>query len=298
MTKEIHYEKMFNGYDGKYDHEIKDSYNIIPWGIKESWMKNVGIQQTLALSGMVNPPWLSLTREQLLAKSTVFPDGQIILEKEYGGHNASGDAGAMSMLPIVWDGNPESLPSLADILGPDGDGKQGFAPDANTLAITSLVVSPSAEEQDSVYPNHVTDHLVQYAVDYVKQHGMKHVIWSVPTGYDWSKQTDDIAKAYDIYVKAKKVIMPARGFTGYANSIIRMLHIEDLEPIKGDYAAVQKTVDSATFDWYKHVYPGGKSWPWKEITPSHWVYGGVGMWTVEGKNATYIEPHVWLGKSD
>lgn len=297
MAKEINYDS-YNKVLGHYDHEITYSYSIIPWGVYKDApsVKNHGMQLVLDLAEVVNPPWLVVTRESLLANGSLFPDGQVILEQQYG----KGDCGALSMFPIHWDGVPEALPSLSKIFGANGEIKQANTEDANTLVVASMLISPSAAAQDGVYPNHVTQHLIQYAKDYAKKHGLKYLIWSVPTGVNVADiHGDKASEAYASYVLSKTCIHPARGFWGYANATIQRLHFEHMLPLAGDYHAIQHVIDIDTFDWHKQTYKANtfSSKVWIEQKTGVWTCGGFGYWEVQGDKAIYIEPHVWLGMS-
>ncbi|MBI2009393.1 hypothetical protein HYS84_03200 [Candidatus Saccharibacteria bacterium] len=242
-------------------------------------------------------PWLRFTPEQFDEQATIFSAGQILLCDENSRPLAS-----FSTNRVVWDGNPESLPTWGEIAGNDMTYANTYQPDGNAIVLMSVSIRPDAQGKS------LTDVLVTKIKEVAAIKGIEYIISDFrPSGYGaYKAKNGDPGFAKYIELKRQEDNLPIDGW-------LRSLARKNMRPLRIDPKAIVVLASLEEFNnfrfqyqpecWYQLTDPGLIKMKVAEQTPQTeigqvgevWECRETGTWYVNKADgrAVYIESNLW-----
>ncbi len=235
-------------------------------------------------------PWLEADIASIHGRAQFFPKGQLLLL------DGTKPIANLSTNQIMWNGNPNSLPTWDDIAGNPSDYSQTYTPTGNTLVLMSMNVAPEYHGQQ--LPAKLVGQVQQMAF----QLGIQHIVGSFrPNTYGALKQQyqQDIP-FWHYATKMKTPRIDTNGAFGKpgktvhmpVDSWLRSLTWLGMQPIKEDTTAMTVTVPVAEFEYYQQTYHPESWW---QAPNGKWHCSEVGSWTInrEQQTATYQESNLY-----
>lgn len=243
-------------------------------------------------------PWLRFSAEQFNGQAQVFPDGQVLLCDENSRPLAS-----FSTNRIMWDGDPESLPTWDEIAGDDNmTYADTYQPDGSTIVLMSVSIRPDAQGKS------LTDVLVAKIKEVAAMEGIEYIISDFrPSGYGaYKAKNGDPGFAKYIELKRQEDNLPIDGW-------LRSLARKNMRPLRIDPKAMVVSTSLEEFKnfrfqyqpecWYQLTDPGLIKMKVAEQTPQTkveqvdevWECRENGTWYVNKADgrAVYIESNLW-----
>lgn len=241
----------------------------------EQWKPEMALKIYKQLEHPNWAPWLEASPATIAGRATVFPEGHLLIKD----HEAL--VASLSMNRINWDGNIATLPTWDQIAGFEvTDYSETFVPDGNTLVMMSMNVVPESKGQQ------LPSKMIEYVKLLAQEMGVEQLIGSFrPSGYGLAKKQYNFDLPFWQYCNMKKP-----GSEKPVDPWLRSLWWSGMQMLQEDTQAMHFSVSVGEFEDYKKTY---KPEVWIEIEPGIWECEEVGVWTVDGEKATYLESNVW-----
>jgi GNAT superfamily N-acetyltransferase len=222
-------------------------------------------------------PWLRKPQKNFATITKIFPTGQRKIT------NLNGEAIAMfSTNRINWDGDTETLPTWDAVAGGSvelGDFSKTYIPDGNTLDIMSISVDPDMQGKG------LATILFMEVINIANDLGVDHLIASFrPCMYGDFKIKSGEAVPFDEYCR----ITTQDGLPG--DPWLRIATRYGMVPLRIEKSAISVEVSIKEFEQFKNNYIPAN---WSQNEKGQWECGEVGVWTIKGNKAQYLEQNLW-----
>lgn len=247
--------------------------------IQKTWSSYAGddIAPVAQLEDMCWAPWLAASPNSLAGRAEVFPNGQLCITSE------QGLLATLSVNQIMWDGDPNSLPSWDDVAGDPTTYEGTFVSDGNTLCLMSMNVHPLGRGQQ--LPKLLISSLLQYA----EAKGVQHVIGSFrPSAYSQAVLEAVNAGAEPPIFSEYCCTTDQNG--NLVDPWLRALSRNGMQPLAIDPAAMRIPVTAEEFTLLRQPH-------WQQITingAAAWWCGETGFFYPQPDGSyLYQESNVW-----
>lgn len=222
-------------------------------------------------------PWLAASKDSLVGRSLVFPQGQLVLKGVDDTPLAS-----LSTNQIFWNGQLETLPTWDEVAGDPTTYAHTYKSKGNTLVLMSMNVHP--EYKGIGLARTLTEEIKKVA----SKLNVDYLIGSFrPTQFGkYKSQPDKWSADFADYCKLlREDKLPI-------DSWLRNLIRNGMIPLTVDKEAM--AVETSIHELWEFMQVYNMSM-WNEVMSNVWECGEVGQWTINPKSqkANYRESNLW-----